>query len=118
MFRACYRLQTETLALHRPCAILQKLRRNFIFPRLIIRSSDIHAAGCFALEPIAKGTRLLEYEGERITKEEGDLRYEGRPFTYLFGIGKVGIYGSNEGLENTPNSPEGCLLPPPKPTVT
>ena len=30
-------------------------------PRLIIRSSDIHAAGCFALEPVAKGTRLLEY---------------------------------------------------------
>jgi choline dehydrogenase-like flavoprotein len=25
----------------------------------------------------------------------------------------VGIYGTNEGLENTPNSPEGCLLPPP-----
>jgi len=27
----------------------------------------------------------------------------------------VGIYGSNEGLENTPNSPEGILQPPPKP---
>ena len=25
----------------------------------------------------------------------------------------VGIYGSNEGLENTPDSPEGCLLPAP-----
>jgi choline dehydrogenase-like flavoprotein len=25
----------------------------------------------------------------------------------------VGIYGSNEGLENTPDSPDGCLLPPP-----
>jgi choline dehydrogenase-like flavoprotein len=30
----------------------------------------------------------------------------------------VGIYGSNEGLENTPDSPEGCLLPPPKPLVS
>jgi choline dehydrogenase-like flavoprotein len=27
----------------------------------------------------------------------------------------IGVYGSNEGLENTPNSPEGILLPPPKP---
>jgi choline dehydrogenase-like flavoprotein len=27
----------------------------------------------------------------------------------------VGVYGTNEGLENTPNSPDGCLLPPPKP---
>jgi choline dehydrogenase-like flavoprotein len=26
----------------------------------------------------------------------------------------VGVYGSNEGLENTPDSPPGCLLPPPK----
>jgi len=26
----------------------------------------------------------------------------------------VGVYGSNEGLENTPNSPEGVLLPPPR----
>ena len=26
----------------------------------------------------------------------------------------IGVYGSNEGLENTPNSPEGVLLPPPK----
>ena len=26
----------------------------------------------------------------------------------------IGVYGSNEGLENTPNSPPGVLLPPPK----
>lgn len=25
----------------------------------------------------------------------------------------IGVYGSNEGMENTPDSPEGCLLPPP-----
>jgi len=56
-------------------------------PRLIVRSSDIHAAGCFTLENIPSGTRVLEYTGERITKGEGDLRYDGRPFTYLFGVG-------------------------------
>ena len=55
--------------------------------RLIIRSSDIHAAGCFTLDPIPKGTRVLEYTGPRISKAEGDARYEGRPFTYLFGVG-------------------------------
>jgi len=27
----------------------------------------------------------------------------------------IGVYGANDGLENTPNSPEGVLLPPPKP---
>jgi choline dehydrogenase-like flavoprotein len=30
----------------------------------------------------------------------------------------VGVYGSNEGRENTPDSPPGCLLPPPKPLVS
>ena len=30
----------------------------------------------------------------------------------------IGVYGSNEGLENTPDSPPGCLLPPPAPIVS
>jgi SET domain-containing protein len=67
-------------------------------PRLITRSSDIHAAGCFALERIPKGTVVLEYTGERITKEEGDVRYEGRPFTYLFGIGDGAIVIDGHGM--------------------
>ena len=57
-------------------------------PRLMTRSSDIHAAGCFTLEDIPRGTVVLEYTGERITKAEGDRRYEGRAFTYLFGVGR------------------------------
>jgi choline dehydrogenase-like flavoprotein len=30
----------------------------------------------------------------------------------------IGVYGSNEGLENTPDSSPGCLLPPPAPLVS
>ena len=30
----------------------------------------------------------------------------------------IGVYGANDGLENTPNSPPDCLLPPPKPRVS
>ena len=30
----------------------------------------------------------------------------------------MGIYGENDGLENTPSSSPGCLLPPPKPRVS
>ena len=30
----------------------------------------------------------------------------------------IGVYGANDDLENTPNSPMGCLLPPPKPRVS
>jgi len=29
----------------------------------------------------------------------------------------IGVYGESNGLENTPDSPAGCLLPPPKPLV-
>src|SRR3954462_10953191 len=29
----------------------------------------------------------------------------------------IGVYGENDGLENTPGSPAGVLLPPPKPKV-
>ena len=67
-------------------------------PRLIIRSSDIHAAGCFTLDNIPKRTRVLEYTGERITKAEGDTRYEGRPFTYLFGVGDGQVVIDGHGM--------------------
>ena len=30
----------------------------------------------------------------------------------------IGVYGGNDGLENTPNSSPGVLLPPPKPRVS
>jgi SET domain-containing protein len=54
---------------------------------LIIRSSAIHAAGCYTTAPIKKGTRVVEYTGPRITKEEADEKYQDSPTTYLFGIG-------------------------------
>ena len=73
-------------------------RETSFLLRLIIRSSDIHAAGCFALESIPKGTRVLEYTGERITKAEGDNRYDGRPFTYLFGVGDGEVIIDGHGM--------------------
>jgi choline dehydrogenase-like flavoprotein len=30
----------------------------------------------------------------------------------------IGVYGTSEGLENTPNSAAGCLLPPPAPLIS
>lgn len=67
-------------------------------PRLVICSSDIHAAGCFTVEDIPNGARVLEYTGERITKAEGDDRYDGRPFTYLFGIGDGEVVIDGHGM--------------------
>jgi len=54
---------------------------------LIIRSSAIHAAGCYTTTPIRKGTRVAEYTGHRLTKAEADTAYEESPVTYLFGLG-------------------------------
>jgi uncharacterized protein len=54
---------------------------------LIIRSSSIHAAGCYTTAPIAKGARVVEYTGPRIAKELADKLYENSPMTYLFGVG-------------------------------
>lgn len=54
---------------------------------LIIRSSAIHAAGCYTTTSIASGTRIVEYTGPRITKEQADEKYQDSVTTYLFGIG-------------------------------
>ena len=59
-------------------------------PRLLIRSSAIHAAGVATLDPIRRGSRVLEYDGPRISKDLADERYSGRPVTYLFGFGDKG----------------------------
>jgi hypothetical protein len=58
---------------------------------LIIRSSAIHAAGCYTTTPIAKGRRVAEYTGPRISKAQADKAYEDSPITYLFGLGKGDI---------------------------
>ncbi len=54
---------------------------------LIVRSSAIHAAGCYTTAPIPKRARVVEYTGPRISKAEADIRYEDSPVTYLFGLG-------------------------------
>ena len=54
---------------------------------LIVRSSSIHAAGCYTTEPIRKGARVCEYSGKRLPKSLADQRYADRPVTYLFTCG-------------------------------
>src|ERR1700677_1547160 len=58
---------------------------------LIIRSSAIHAAGCYTTTPIAKNRRVAEYTGPRVSKEEADTSYSDSPITYLFGLGDGSI---------------------------
>jgi len=54
---------------------------------LIIRSSAIHAAGCYATSAFSPDDRVAEYTGPRLTKDEADTAYEDSPITYLFGLG-------------------------------
>ena len=35
----------------------------------------MHGLGAFATQPIASGTRLIEYAGARMTPDEADERY-------------------------------------------
>ena len=48
-----------------------------------IKNSKVHAKGLFANNNIKKGTRVIEYIGEKITKAEGDRRSERRIKRYL-----------------------------------
>jgi hypothetical protein len=57
---------------------------------LVVRSSSIHAAGCHTTRKIQKGTRVIEYDGPRFTKDEADERYKHRDITYLFSYGDEG----------------------------
>ena len=59
-------------------------------PRLLVRSSDIHAAGVVSLDPIRRGQRVIEYNGPRLPKGVADERYADRVVTYLFGFGDRG----------------------------
>ena len=54
---------------------------------LLIRSSSIHAAGCYTTAPVRKGSRVAEYTGPRMSKDEADAANEESPITYLFGLG-------------------------------
>ena len=66
---------------------------------LVVRPSPIHSVGVYTSTPIHKGTRLVEYDGERITAEEADRRYDGVERTYLYGLddGKTVIDGHGMG---------------------
>lgn len=45
-------------------------------PLIEARNSPIHGMGVYAVAPIKKGTRIIEYLGERISHAEADRRYE------------------------------------------
>jgi SET domain-containing protein len=61
-------------------------------PFHVVRQSHIHGRGVFAARRIRKGTRIIEYVGERIDNKEADRRYDDtrmkRHHTFLFTLDK------------------------------
>jgi uncharacterized protein len=80
---------------------LQKMpsrKASHIRMALIIRSSSIHAAGCYTTTPIRKGVRVAEYTGRRLSKDEADKIFENSIVTYLFGLGDGSVVIDGHGL--------------------
>jgi len=57
-------------------------------PLYVVRRSKIHGSGVYAARRIRKGTRIVEYLGERISHAQADARYAARGqddgHTFLF----------------------------------
>ncbi len=45
-------------------------------PLIEVRNSPVHGRGVFAVAPIKKGTRIIEYLGDRVSHRAADDRYE------------------------------------------
>ena len=61
-----------------------------------IRTSSIHGKGAFAAKDIPKGIKIIEYVGEKVTKEEGTTREKLQEEQSSSGGGKTYIFELNE----------------------
>jgi uncharacterized protein len=63
-------------------------KRGASLPHIEVRDSLLHGKGVFAVRRIAKGTRVIEYLGERVSHREADSRYDAKEphdnHTFLF----------------------------------
>ena len=69
-----------------------KTSANSAGPLIEVRNSPVHGSGVFALRKIRKGTRIIEYLGDRISHDAANERYEGHDphdnHTFLFTVDK------------------------------
>jgi hypothetical protein len=70
-------------------------------PLVEVRNSPVHGRGVFAAAPIAKGTRIIEYLGDRISHQAADARYEDHDesdnHTFLFIVDKHTVIDAGVG---------------------
>ncbi len=66
-----------------------------------VRRSRVHGLGVFAVRAIPKGTRIVEYLGDRITHREADRRYENHEendnHTFLFSVDRTLVIDAGVG---------------------
>ena len=70
-------------------------------PLVEVRNSPVHGRGVFAAKPIAKGARIIEYIGDRISHDAADKRYddhdENDNHTFLFIVDKKTVIDAGVG---------------------
>jgi uncharacterized protein len=70
-------------------------------PLIEVRDSPVHGRGVFAVAPIKKGTRILEYLGDRVSHKAADDRYEDHDendnHTFLFIVDKHTVIDAGVG---------------------
>lgn len=57
-------------------------------PIYTTKNSPVHGTGVFAAVTIYKGTKILQYVGEKITKKEAELRPESEGRVFIFELNK------------------------------
>ena len=66
-----------------------------------VRTSAIQGCGVFAVRPVPRGARIVEYTGERISPQEADARYDEEampvPHTVLFTVDKKTVIDAGVG---------------------
>lgn len=70
-------------------------------PSFELRPSPIAGTGVFAMRLVPRGTRILEYTGERISHAEADARYDEEamqnPHTVLFTVSRTTVIDAGRG---------------------
>ncbi len=69
-------------------------------PKIQVRRSGVHGKGVFALRPIAKGERIIEYKGEILSWKKASARENASndpDHTFLFGLDERRVIDANVG---------------------
>ncbi|MEI6668905.1 MAG: SET domain-containing protein-lysine N-methyltransferase [Acidobacteriota bacterium] len=69
-------------------------------PRIVRRRSRLHGWGVFALEPISKNTRIINYAGEKIRtrdSREREAEHVSRGHIWLFAINRLWVRDAEVG---------------------